>query len=276
MADFWRNFLEALYQGLPKATELANFLITLVQIVFVVAISLLVARLVKRWVGQLLGRSRISANVLALAGNAAFVLVILLGVTWLLGVFGASWTAVVASLSVVTVAVSVALQDVLKNLVAGVYILLEQPFKIGDQIAVKGITGQVEGIDIRTTIIRTNEGLQVLIPNTIVFTDILTNRSAYDTHKVSLQLKDIRVPFKDLSRLVNDALAPFEEIDHAPAPQVKLKAIENGVATVTLDYWQRGTAPILPDVLARLQDAFPNANITIISSGDAPATQPSG
>jgi small conductance mechanosensitive channel len=276
MADFWRNFLDSLYKGLPKSAELARFLIGLVEVVVIVGVSLLLARLVKHWASQLLGRARVSANVLALAGNAAFVLVILLGVTWLLGVFGASWTAVVASLSVVTVAVSVALQDVLKNLVAGIYILLEQPFKIGDQIAVKGISGQVEGIDIRTTIIRTNEGLQVLIPNTIVFSDILTNRSAYDTHKVSLQLKDIRVPFTDLSRLVNDALAPFEEIDHAPAPQVKLKAIENGVATVTLDYWQRGSAPILPDVLSRLQDVFPNAAITIISSGDMAAPQPTG
>ena len=276
MADFWRNFLEALYRGLPKSAELARFLIGLVEVIVIVAVSLLLARLVKNWASRLLGRARVSANVLALAGNTAFVLVILIGVTVLLGVFGASWAAVVASLSVVTVAVSVALQDVLKNLVAGVYILLEQPFKIGDQIAVKGISGQVEGIDIRTTIIRTDEGLQVLIPNNIVFSDILTNRSAYDTRKVSLQLQDIRVPFTDLSRLVNDALAHFEEIDHAPAPQVKLKAIENGSATVTLDYWQRGSAPILPDVLARLHDVFPDADITIISSGDVPAPQPTG
>jgi small conductance mechanosensitive channel len=201
------------------------------------------------------------------------VLMIVLGLTWWLGVIGASWTAVVASLSIVTVALGLALQDVLKNLVAGIYVLLEQPFKIGDQIAVKGVAGKVEGIDIRTTIIRTNDGLQVLVPNSIVFTDILTNRSAYDTHRVSLQLQGIRTAFQDLNRLVNEALDPFEEVARTPAPLVKIQSVEDSSATVTVDYWQRGAAPIVPEVLASLRATFPEAKITVVSTGDLPAPQ---
>jgi small conductance mechanosensitive channel len=274
MADFWRNFVGALYQGLPKSAELATFLLRLAQVAIILGVSLLLARLAKNWAGRLLGRSRrVSPNIIALAGNTAFVLMILLGLTWWLGVIGASWTAVVASLSIVTVALGLALQDVLKNLVAGIYVLLEQPFKIGDQIAVKGVAGKVEGIDIRTTIIRTNDGLQVLIPNNIVFTDILTNRSAYDTHRVSLQLHGIRAAFQDLNRLVNEALDPFEEVARTPAPLVKIQSVEDGSATVTVDYWQRGAAPILPDVLASLRAAFPEAKITVVSTGDLPAPQ---
>jgi len=274
MADFWRNFVGALYRGLPKSAELATFLLRLAQVAVILGVSLLLARLAKNWAGRLLGRSRrVSPNIIALAGNTAFVLMILLGLTWWLGVIGASWTAVVASLSIVTVALGLALQDVLKNLVAGIYVLLEQPFKIGDQIAVKGVAGKVEGIDIRTTIIRTNDGLQVLVPNSIVFTDILTNRSAYDTHRVSLQLQGIRAAFQDLNHLVNEALDPFEEVARTPAPLVKIESVEDGGATVTVDYWQRGAAPIVPDVLASLRATFPEAKITVVSTGDLPAPQ---
>ena len=58
-----------------------------------------------------------------------------------------------------------------------------------------------------------------------------------------------------------------------PAPLVKIQSVEDGSATVTVDYWQRGAAPILPDVLASLRATFPEAKITVVSTGDLPAPQ---
>lgn len=265
MTGFWHKFVDTLAAHVPDGSYLALFIVRLGQLVVVTAVTLIVAGVLKRRLTRIAGQSRLNPNVIALAGNGVFVLVVFFGVAWLLALFGANWTAVLASLSVVSVAFGLALQDVLKNFVAGVYLLLEQPFKIGDQIAVKGVTGEVEGIDIRTTVMRTPEGLRVIVPNNIVFTDIVTNRSAYGTRRVSLQLEGVQAAFGDLSRLVNDALAPFEAIDHAPAPRVTIQTVADGQATVAVDYWQRGTAPILPDVLARLKEAFPAAKITIAS-----------
>lgn len=274
LREAWDNFRAQLWDRLPKADDWAVLLLAVVQVLVITAIALFLARRIRNWVALLLGRSRISPNLIALAGNSAFILVILLGVTGLLRVFGADWTVLVASLSIVTVAIGLALQDLLRNLVAGVYILLEHPFKICDRIDVKGITGEVEGIDIRTTILRTDEGLQVLVPNTIVFTEIVTNRSAYDTRRVALQLEDVRTPFKDLSRLVTDALAPFDEIEGTPAPKATIQKLnDDGTMAVLIEYWQRGAPPILPEVLARLQNVFPEADITVTTAGDAAATK---
>lgn len=270
MGAFWNNFASALLRGLPRAEDLARALIQFIQVVVVIAVTLLAARTIKGWSSKILGRSRVSPNVLALAGNAVFILVLVLGVSWLLGLFGASWTAVVAGLSVVTVAISLSLQDVLKNLVAGVYLLLEQPFKIGDEISVKGVSGEIEGIDFRSTIIRTSDGEQVLVPNTIVFTEVLTNRSAYDTRRVSLRLEAVQASFQDLNRLVNDALAPFDAIERSPAPRVTIQAVEVGATTIGIDFWQRGPSSVLQAVLPRLRVAFPEAKITIVAAGDAP------
>lgn len=263
LRDFWESFRSGLLNGLPGGNDLARFLIQLAKIVLIGGITLAVARQVKHGAARLLGRSRIAPNVIALSGNGVFVLALLLGLSWLLAALGASWTAVVASLSVATVALSLSLQDLLKNFVAGVYLLLEQPFKIGDQLAVKGVAGQVEGIEIRTTILRTEEGLQVLIPNNVIFTEVLMNRSAYGTRRVALQLANVTAPFADLSRLVNAALGEFEQIERTPAPKLTIQKVSGDVATLGVEYWQRGEGAPLPAVLATLREAFPGAEITV-------------
>jgi small-conductance mechanosensitive channel len=263
LQGFWDSFRDELLNGLPSGNDLARFLLQLLKLALIAGLTLWVAQRSKRWAAQLLGRARVAPNVIALLGNGVFVLTLIFGLSWLLAALGATWTAVLASLSVVTVAFGLALQDLLKNFVAGVYILLEQPFQIGDQVVVKGVGGAVEGVDIRTTVLRTEEGLRVLVPNNVVFTEIVTNRSAYDTRRVALQLADARVDFNDLSRLVNDALAPFEAIVRAPAPKVTIQKANEGTATIGVEYWQRGTGADLPDVIARLKERFPEALITV-------------
>ena len=263
LKEFWESFRTGLLNGLPGGSDLARFLLQLVKLVLIGAITLYVARRVKDWAARLLGRSRIAPNVIALSGNMVFVLALLLGFSWLLAALGASWTAVLASLSVATVAISLSLQDVLKNFVAGVYLLLEQPFKIGDHLVVKGVSGQVEGIEIRTTILRTEEGLQVLIPNNVIFTEILTNRSAYNTRRVALQLSNVTASFADLSRLVTEALAEFEQIERTPAPKLAIQKVSGDSATLAIEYWQRGEGAPLAAVLARLKETFPGAEIVV-------------
>jgi small conductance mechanosensitive channel len=267
--SYWEQFLAGLRDSLPRAEDLAGLLVRAGVVLTITLIAFLLARQAKGWTARLLGRSRVSPNIIALAGNSAFLLALVFGFVWIIQFLGAHWSVVLANLSIVTVALGLALQDLLKNLAAGIYILLEQPFKIGDRINVKGVTGTVEGIDIRTTVVRTDDGIQVLVPNTIVFTEVITNHSAYDTRRVAIQLQELRTPFKDLSRAVNDALAPFEEIERHPAPRVTIQKLnDDGTSTVAVEYWQRGDPAILPDVLDRLNAAFPEADIAILATGD--------
>lgn len=263
LREFWESFRTGLLNGLPGGNDLARFLIQLLKIAVIGAIALTVARRVKAWSGRLLGRAGLAPNVIALLGNAGFALALILGVSWLLAALGATWTAVLASLSAITVAVGLALQDVLKNFVAGIYLLIEQPFKIGDQITVKGVSGEVEGVDIRTTTLRTEGGMRVLVPNNVVLTEVVTNHSAYDTRLVALQLADTGANFQDISRLVNEALAPFPAIVQVPAPRVTIQKATDEQATIGLEYWQRGEGAALPEVLSRLKASFPDAMITV-------------
>jgi small-conductance mechanosensitive channel len=263
LKEFWDSFWSGLLNGLPGGKDLANFLLDLLQVAVIGAITFYAARVLRRWATRLLGRSRLAPNIITLTGNCIVVLVAVVGVSWLLAAFGASWTALLASLSVVTVAISLSMQDILKNFVAGIYLLLEQPFKIGDHLEVKGITGKVEGIEFRTTIMRTEAGLQVLIPNNVIFTEVLTNRSAYNTRRVALQLANVRAPFADLNHLVHAALDEFEQIERKPAPKLTIQKVNGDSVTLAVEYWQRGAGAPLPAVLAKLKETFPEAEITV-------------
>ena len=263
LRDFWASFRTGLLNGLPGGNDLAQFLLQVLKFVLIGALTLYVAQRCKRWAGRLLGRSRIAPNVIALSANGVFALVLLLGLSWLLAALGASWTAVLASLSVATVALSLSLQDLLRNFVAGVYLLVEQPFKVGDQLIVRTVSGQVEGIELRTTILRTEDGQQVLIPNNVIFTEILTNRSTYDSRRVALQLGNVAASFDDLNGLVAAALADFEQIARTPTPKLTIQKVNGDTATLTVEYWQRGAGAPLSAVLAKLRETFPGAEITV-------------
>lgn len=267
LREFWDSFRAGLLTGLPGGNDLARFLLQLLKIAIIGAITLAVARRAKAWSSRLFKRARVAPNVVALLGNAGFALALLLGLSWLLAALGASWTAVLASLSAVTVALGLALQDVLKNFVAGIYLLLEQPFRIGDRIMVKGVSGAVEGVDIRTTILRTEDGMRVIVPNNVVLTEVVTNRSAYDTSQVALQIADTRVAFPEINERVRAALAPFPAIVQVPAPRVTIQKATDERATLGLEYWQRGDGAALPDVLSQLRTAFPDATITVTPTG---------
>jgi small-conductance mechanosensitive channel len=73
-------------------------------------------------------------------------------------------------LGIGTVAIGFAFQNILQNFLAGILLLLQEPFKLGDLISVTGIEGNVSDIQARATIVTTKEGREVIIPNAVIFT----------------------------------------------------------------------------------------------------------
>ena len=74
-------------------------------------------------------------------------------------------------LGVGTVAIGFAFQNILQNFLAGILLLLEEPFRLGDLISVTGIEGNVRDVQTRATVMTTKEGRKVVIPNAVLFTN---------------------------------------------------------------------------------------------------------
>jgi small conductance mechanosensitive channel len=73
-------------------------------------------------------------------------------------------------LGIGTVAIGFAFQNILQNFLAGILLLMQEPFRLGDFISVTGIEGKVSDIQARATIVTTKEGREVIIPNAVIFT----------------------------------------------------------------------------------------------------------
>lgn len=144
----------------------------------VVVAALLVARLARALTTRALERHRAQANATVLIANLAEAAIVVFGVLGVLAIYTRSnfgW--ILASFSVIGVVLGLSLQDILKNFFAGLWVLVERPFLIGDVIEVSGETGVVENIAFRTTLLRTDAGDQVIVPNGIFMTASVVNRT---------------------------------------------------------------------------------------------------
>src|SRR6059036_2670229 len=171
--------------------------------VIVVAIALVLARAVRTVTMRRLTKHRAQGNATILLGNLAQLAVIVLGILIVLAIYtqGAfGW--ILTSFSVVGIVVGLSLQDILRNFFAGVWVLVERPFRIGDTIDVSGHTGVVEEIAFRTTQLRTMDGREVIVPNGSFMTESVVNLTRFPTRRaaawlvvpaeVSLSVDDVR------------------------------------------------------------------------------------
>lgn len=240
--------------------DIVGFVIATVEAILVVLVAVAVSRWLRGRTRRSRAVARLGPNLTTLIGNAVGVGVYVLAATFVLGLFGASWTALLAVLSVGTVAISLALQDVLRNAVAGVYVLVERPFSIGDRVRVRDIEGEVEGIELRTTVIRNAKQERVLVPNAVVFSEILTNRSVYKTRQTSLRLEGIQASVEGAEATVRLALAGLPGL-REPAPRLVVQKVSSEGATVEVEIWHEAAIQIEGLAIARLRQCFPEATV---------------
>lgn len=244
---------------------LVNLFFDLARALVILIVALFVARLVKRWVVHLFARSRVSLNIAVLVGNVLQTLIVVVGVMPFALVFGIDWPALLTVLGAVGLGLSLAMQDLLKNVIAGIYILLEHPFEIGDRISVKEATGVVRSIELRTTILSTDEGLQVVVPNNVVLNEIVTNRSVSNLQKQVIVVQVPNASLTNTSAQISSTLRDFTDIAPSPAPVVALEGVIDGTAKLRVEYWVPfGThLDLTPRVVEALQARFPSANVTV-------------
>ena len=152
---------------------------------------------------------------------------------------GFDLTAFVAGLGIIGFTLGFALQDVSKNLVAGVLLLLQQPFDIGDTVEVGGYTGVVTNINLRATEVQTYDGVIVLIPNTIVYSKPVRNFNRVDRCCIEM---NISVAYgSDVAAtemIVRNALVSLPGIImHDPAPRVIFNRFGESAIELSAYYW---------------------------------------
>jgi small conductance mechanosensitive channel len=187
--------------------------------------SLLIAGLARRSVRLATRRRETVSQIVPLLTKVVYWSILLLGLTVALQAVGINLTAVVAGLGIMGFTIGFALQDVSKNFVSGVLLLVSEPFKTGDLIEVSGYTGNVAVIDLRATELHTVDGRVVLIPNADVFTRPITNFSRVRTRRVEFGLG---IPYgSDLETVRQTALAAIAQVPGLAAGKTSQIVFQN-------------------------------------------------
>src|SRR5256886_4185895 len=156
-----------------------------VAILILVAFYLL-ARLVRLLARKELRRVKAGPQVALLVNRIVFLTALVIGVVTAFSELFGSPALVFGGFGFLALAFSLAFQDILKNFIAGLFMLLERPFRLGDEITVDNHTGIVENIEMRATTLRTSGGGEGVTPNSLVFTGALINPTRYPPRPFSL------------------------------------------------------------------------------------------
>ena len=125
-----------------------------------------------------LTRAKIDKTLVSFLGNVANIGLLILIIIAALGKLGIPTTSVTALIGGAGLAVALSLKDQLSNFAAGALIILFRPFKVGDFIRVNGFEGIVREIKMVQTSLSTPDNEEVVLPNSVVMTNSITNRSS--------------------------------------------------------------------------------------------------
>jgi small-conductance mechanosensitive channel len=168
-----------------------------------------------------------------------------------------------------TLAVGLATQDVLKNLVAGVFIYTDQPFKIGDQIEWDDHAGVVEDISFRVSRIRTFDKELLTVPNSTMTDGVIKNVTDGQTRRITI---DVGIGYEDdidtAAELMEEIAAGIEGVRHNPPPSTRLKALGDNAVIITARLWladpARGDATaVRASFLQGVKEQFDTAGIDL-------------
>jgi len=155
-----------------------------------------------------------------------------------IGAIGIQTTSFIAIFGAAGLAVGLALQGSLSNFASGVLIVLFRPYRVGDFIEAAGIAGSVEQVQILTTILKTGDNKQIIVPNSQIMDSIITNYSANDTRRVDMV---VGVSYDDdldkVHKTLEELLAADERVLSEPAPLIAVSALADSSVNFVVRPW---------------------------------------
>ncbi len=205
--------------------------------VVVLVIGILVIRIIMKLLNTALEKSKLEKAaytlITSLAKTAMYILLSLIVASTL----GIDVSSIVALASVLTLALSLALQNMVSNILGGFTILYTNPFHSGDYVEIAGQGGMVQEINMTYTKLVTGDNKVISIPNSAVVAAQIVNYSAMDTRRISV---DISASYDTPTQKVIDALALAGTMDNVllePAPMAVITGYGESAINYSLRVW---------------------------------------
>lgn len=178
-------------------------------------------------------------------------------------------TSILAGAGILGIAIGFAFQDISSNFISGIIIAIRKPIKVGDIIQTSDYIGKVERIDLRVTVIKTFQGLHVLVPNKEIFQGSVTNYTLTEDRRVDVE---VGVSYaEDLEKVRDVTIKAIEDLN------IKLEGTDIGLfytlfdsssINFTLTFWihypdEPGFLKARSDAIIAIKKAYDENGITI-------------
>lgn len=239
--------------------------------IVVLIIFWLLSIVFKKVVYKLLGSRIHHQNLVKVFQRVGGALIVFIGfmIAMVIALPGFTPAKLIGALGIGSVAIGFAFKDIFQNLLSGILLLISEPFRIGDQIISGDYEGTVEDIKIRATTIRTYDGRQVVIPNSDLYTSVLTVNTAYKQRRLQVAVgigyeDDIEAAKAEILQALNQADTVSTKAD----PSV----IATGFGDSTIDLmvrWfiedgtQANKVASIHQVIVEIKKALDNAGVNI-------------
>ena len=151
-------------------------------------------------------------------------------------------TGIVSAVSAVTLAIGLAIQDIIGGVANGIMLVTSNLFKVNDYVTIGSYSGVVKEIKLLHTVLTTIDKTDITIPNKTVFSSTVINNSVYDERKFSLEFGiDYDADIDSARKVILDTAAANERVLKTPSPSVVVSSLDDSEIKLTLSGWTKAS-----------------------------------
>ncbi len=241
----------------------------LLNIVAALAIFL-IGRIIASWLTSLtattMRRANVDSTLIQFARSIVYWILIVFVIMAALERVGVDTTTFAAAIAAAGLAIGLALQNSLSNFAAGIMLILFHPFRVGNYVEAGGTAGIVEEIQIFNTVLRTPDNKRIVVPNSSITSNNITNYAAHELRRIDLVVTcGYDDSLREVRQFLEEALAAEPRILDDPAPLIAVDQLaDSGVNFIvrpwvkTSEYWD-----VRWTLLEAIKNGFDDRGFTI-------------
>lgn len=222
-----------------------NFSIDVTIAIVIFVIGRIVAKIISNGIRKLMKAQKVDQILENFVGNLSYWTLMTFVIIAAISQLGIQTTSLIAVMGAAGLAIGLSLQGSLANFAAGVLIVMFRPYRVGDYVEAAGIAGSVIQVQILSTVLKTGDNKQIVVPNGQIMGSIITNFSANETRRVDMV---VGVSYDDdidkVRATIKDIIDADERILKDPACQIAVAELADSSVNFnvrpwvkTADYW---------------------------------------
>lgn len=263
----WRALADQAYRWMTRRDGGIQLAIRIAIVIGSLIALFAAARIVRGIAGRAIRRiPNLSKLLQAFLVVVVYWLTIAVGLMIVLSMLGIDVTPVFALIGGASFIMAFALQDTLGNLAAGLMIMINRPFDEGDYVDIGGVAGTVQSVSIVSTKVTTPDNQIIVVPNSAVWGNVITNVTASPTRRVDLVFGiSYDDSIAEAQEVLERVVAAHPLVLKDPEPTIRVNELADSSVNFIVRPWAKGSDywVVYWDLMRQVKEAFDAAGITI-------------